>query len=137
MIYQLSETDKAQLHTLKEQIFRQYKEDDAHKIKNIITRALQNGWVDKNDVYELIDILPRMIPTPEEESQIKPETQNTDWDEYIDEHRARYKREMERLYQTLSNWVFMQSAVYRKNIETIANPTEKARFNNMGQGIKK
>lgn len=137
MTYQLSETDKAQLRTLREQIFLQYNEEDALKMEKIIARSLPNGWMDKDDVYELIDVLPRIILSPKEEPQIKPESQNLDWNVYIDERRARYKHEMERLHQTLSNWVFMQSTVYRKNMEPLASSIGRAKINNMGQGIKK
>jgi len=137
MTYQLSETDKVQLRILREQIFLQYSEEDALKIDKIIARALQNGWMNKDDVYELIEVLPRIIPSSKEKPQVKPETQNTDWNEYIDVRRARYRRAMERLHQVLSNWAFMQSAVYRKNMEPLASPIGKAKFNNIGQGIRK
>lgn len=137
MTYQLSETDKAQLHILREQIFLQYRKEDAQKIDKIIDRTLINGWIDKDDVYELIEVLPRIIPLPKEEPQVKPKSQHTDWNEYIDERRARFRREMERLHQTLSNWIFMQSAVCRKNIEPLSGPVGKAKFDNIGQGIKK
>ena len=78
-----------------------------------------------------------MIPLPKEEPRITSEIQNTDWNDYIDERRARYKREMERLHQALSNWVFMQSAVYRKNMEPLDRPIERSKANNIGLGIKK
>lgn len=103
----------------------------------IIDRVLFNGWIGKDDVYVLIEVLPRIIPSPIEKPQVKVESQNTDWKEYIDEQRARYRREMEQLHQMLSNWVFMQSSIYRKNMEPIEKPVGKAKFNNIGQRIQK
>lgn len=134
MIYQLSETDKVRLKVLKEKIQFHYKEEDARILDEIINRALINGWMDKDDVYELIEILPKIIPMPVEKSHKKLETQNQDWGEYVDEHKARYRREMERLLQVLSNWVFMESAVHRKNME---RHNEKRILHHIEQGMKK
>lgn len=138
MMYQLNETDKAQFQTLREQIFFYYREEDALKIDVIIERALLNGWMDKNDIYELIEILPRIIPSLNNiESHIMPESLDADWNEYIDERRGRYKREVERLYQLFSNWIFMQSVVQRKNMKPLESQSEKTRSNNIGHGIRK
>jgi hypothetical protein len=137
MVYQLSETDMNQLQTLRGQILLHYSEEDAVRMADIIDQALLNGCLDKDDVYELIEVLPRIIPSSQEKTQSESETQNTDWNEYIDERRARYKREMERLHQVLSNWVFMQSAVYRKKMEPPDRPIERSKANNIGLGIKK
>ncbi len=138
MMYQLNETDRAQFQTLREQIFSYYREEDALKIDVIIERALLNGWMDKNDIYELIEVLPRIIPSLNNiEPHVMPESLDADWNEYIDERRGRYKREVERLYQLFSNWIFMQSVVQRKNMKPLENQSEKTRSNNIGQGIRK
>lgn len=55
-------------------------------------------WMDKDDVYELIEVLLRIIPLPDEESQVRSESQNTDWNEYIDERRAMYRYKMKQLH---------------------------------------
>lgn len=137
MAYQLSKTDMNQLQTLRGQTYLHYSDEDAVRLVDIIDRALLNGCLDKDDVYELLEVLPRIIPTSQEKTQSESENQTTDWNEYIDERRARYKREMERLHQMLSNWVFMQSAVYRKNMEPPDRPIERLKENNIGLGIKK
>lgn len=137
MAYQLSKTDVNQLQTLRGQIPLHYSDEDAVRLVDIIDRALLNGCLDNDDIYELLEVLPKIIPSSQEETQSESETQNTDWSEYIDERRARYKRKMERLHQMLSNWVFMQSAVYRKNMEPLDSPIERSKANNIGLGIKK
>lgn len=137
MAYQLSKTDVNQLQTLRGQIPLHYSDEDAARLVDIIDRALLNGCLDNDDIYELLEVLPKIIPSSQEETQSESETQNTYWNEYIDERRARYKREMERLHQMLSNWVFMQSAVYRKNMEHLDSPIERSKANNIGLGIKK
>lgn len=136
MIYQLSKTESAQLIALKEQLFLYYNEDDAKKLYVIIDRALCNGWIDKDDIYKLIEVLPRIIPLPKEHSSQKADAQNTDWNEYIDEHRVKYKREMERLYHILSNWVFMQNAIYQKNSDPIEESAADGFSNTIHHGIK-
>jgi len=137
MAYQLSKTDANQLQTLRGQIPLHYSDEDAVRLVDIIDRALLNGCLDNDDIYELLEVLPKIILSSQEETQSESETQNTDWNEYIDERRARYKREMERLHQMLSNWVFMQSAVYRKNMESLDSPIERSKANSIGLGIKK
>ena len=137
MAYQLSKTDVNQLQTFRGQIPLHYSDEDAVRLVDIIDRALLNGCLDNDDIYELLEVLPKIIPSSQEETQSESETQNTYWNEYIDERRARYKREMERLHQMLSNWVFMQSAVYRKNMEHLDSPIERSKANNIGLGIKK
>lgn len=137
MAYQLSKTDVNQLQTLRGQIPLHYSDEDAVRLVDIIDRALLNGCLDNDDIYELLEVLPKIIPSSQEETQSESETQSTYWNEYIDERRARYKREMERLHQMLSNWVYMQSAVYRKNMEPRDSPIERSKANNIGLGIKK
>lgn len=137
MAYQLSKTDVNQLQTLRGQIPLHYSDEDAVRLVDIIDRALLNGCLDNDDIYELLEVLPKIIPSSQEETQSESETQNTYWNEYIDERRARYNREMDRLHQMLSNWVFMQSAVYRKNMEHLDSPIERSKANNIGLGIKK
>ena len=136
MTYQLSETDMKQLQTLRGQIPLHYSEDDAVRMVDIIDRALLNGCLDKNDIYELLEVLLRIIPSSTGKTLFESGTQNTDWNEYIDEHRARYRHKMEQLHQVLSNWVFMLNAVYRKNMEPPDRSVDRSKSNNIGLGIK-
>lgn len=137
MKYNLTQTQALQITAWLEDFERYYCDSDNLILRNIANKAVVNMYLDETDVYELIEVLPRMIPLPKEEPRITSEIQNTDWNDYIDERRARYKREMERLHQELSNWVFMQSAVYRKNMEPLDRPIERSKANNIGLGIKK
>ncbi len=137
MIYQLSETDKACLIILKEKIFLHYKEDDAQILDEIINRAILNDWMSKDDVYELIERLPKIIPMPVEKINDETESHNAEWNVYIDEHKARYRHEMEKLHQILSNWIFLECAVHRKSMEYFEKGNKKVNLNNVGQGIKK
>lgn len=94
--YQLNETDRVQFQILKEQVFLYYVEEDALKIDIIIERALLNGWIDKSDIYELIEVLPRIVSSLTNiESHVTIDSQNTDWNVYIDECRGKYKREVD------------------------------------------
>lgn len=138
MTYQLNETDRVQFQILKEQVFLYYVEEDALKIDIIIERALLNGWIDKSDIYELIEVLPRIVSSLTNiESYVTIDSQNTDWNVYIDERRGKYKREVDRLYQLLSHWIFMHNVIYRKNVKSFENQNKKVMSINIGQGIKK
>ena len=138
MTYQLNETDRVQFQILKEQVFLYYVEEDALKIDIIIERVLLNGWIDKSDIYELIEVLPRIVSSLTNiESHVTIDSQNTDWNVYIDERRGKYKREVDRLYQLLSHWIFMHNVIYRKNVKSFENQNKKVMSINIGQGIKK
>lgn len=138
MTYQLNETDRVQFQILREQVFLYYVEEDALKIDIIIERALLNGWIDKSDIYELIEVLPRIVSSLTNiESHVTIDSQNTDWNVYIDERRGKYKREVDCLYQLLSNWIFMHNVTYRKNVKSFENQNKKVMSINIGQGIKK
>lgn len=108
---------------------------DAIILKNVLKKAVSKMYLDEAAIYKLIEVLPRIIPAVIDNSSMKPE--NQDWNDYIDEHRARYKHEMERLLQILSNWVFMESAVHRKNMEPLKRHNEKENLNHIGKGMKK
>lgn len=114
-----------------------YSEDDASILKTIIQKAVTSKYLGESDIYKLLDVLPKIVSMLDEKSQIIKENFNTDWNEYIDEHRAKYKRETEKLYHLLSNWVFMQSAVYRRNMEPLTSLLDKAQHKSNNQGIKK
>ena len=135
MIYQLSQTDVNQLQTLRKQIPLYYSKKDGLKIIDIIDRALQNRCLETKDIYEFLEVLPRIIPSSQEKTKSESENQNTDWTACIDEHRARYRREMERLHRMLSNWIFIQSADYRKSMTPLKKP-RKEKLNDVGLGIK-
>lgn len=119
MVYHLNKTELSQISTWSAQLSGCYSESDAIQLCNIARKALANGYLDENDVYELLDLLPRIIPEPEEQEIRKSDDDIVDWQEYMDEHQVKYKREMDKLRQTLSNWIFLQSAVYRKNIKPV------------------
>ena len=137
MQYNLTQTQVLQIASLVEDFDKYYSNSDVFILRNIVNKAVSNMFLDESDVYELIEVLPRIIPLPKDLPQVKSEGQSADWKEYIDERRTRYKREMERLHQMLSNWVFMQSAIYRKNMEPFEKPIGKVKSNDIGQGIKK
>lgn len=58
MAYQLSKTDMNQLQTLRKQMPLYYSDEDVVRLVDIIDRALLNGCLDKDDVYELLEVLP-------------------------------------------------------------------------------
>ena len=117
MLYHLNETELIQFNTWSTKLSRYYIESDVLHLHKIACKALTNGYLDENDIYELLDILPRIILDAKAEVVDQPAEDVTDWQENMDEQLVKYKREMDKLRQTLSNWIFLQSAVYRKNIK--------------------
>lgn len=137
MKYNLTQTQVLQIAVWAVDFDKYYSSSDVLVLTNIAKKAVSNMFLDESDIYELMEVLPRIIPSPQEPPQEKSESQSVDWNEYIDEQRARYRREMERLHQMLSTWIFMQSAVYRKNVEPLEKTVGEIKFNSIGQGIKK
>lgn len=136
MQYNLTQTQVLQISTWVDDFDKYYSDIDALILRSIAKKAVSNMFLDEADVYALMEVLPRIIPSPPKKFQEKSENQSVNWNEYIDGQRIRYRREMECLHQMLSNWIFMQSAAYRKKIDPLEKPIGKARFNNIGQGIK-
>ena len=121
MIYAFSETERCQLLAWLPSFSENYSVADAARLEYIIQAALTKGFFDENDVSELLDLLPRIIPSPVDESKEAKVDDNPDWNVYLDEHQERFKREIEALRKQLSNWLFMQSVLYRKSIEKDAS----------------
>ena len=135
MIYRLSETDKMQLRKLKEQIFDQYNEEDALIIDDIITRSLQNEYLDKTDVNKLIEVLPKSILSSKEIVHVYYENKDIDWNKYYDDQRATCKREIEQFYRMLISWIFMQNAIDSKSRESVERAHKVGQTNNSGHVI--
>ena len=43
------------------QVKQKYYEKDAFRIEAVLTDALQKGYLDENDVYEVLDFLPKIF----------------------------------------------------------------------------
>lgn len=135
MVYHLNETELNQLNVWCPQLFKYYSEADTLLIENIVIRALSNGYLDADDIYELIELLPRIIPENSDRQNDKQEDHIENGYGYMDEQKARYKREMGRLRQTLSSWIFLQSAVYRKNMQSVGNLLAEVSKKEKNKGI--
>lgn len=125
MLYHLSETDVNQIKAWLPSLTEYYSETDAVKLLSVFQKAITTAFLDDSDIYMLLEYLPRIIPKRHEETNCTQEEQNADWNVYLDEKQAAYKREMEKLYQALSNWVFLQNSLYRKNGETVGKPIDR------------
>lgn len=101
-------------------MFKYYSGTDTLLIEDIVIRALSNGYLDADDIYELIELLLRIIPESFDRQNDKIDHIENGHG-YMDEQKARYKREMDRLRQILLSWIFLQSAVYRKTMQSVGN----------------
>lgn len=137
MIYYLNESEQNRIKTWLSQIEELYHEADASRLNDVLTKALTIGYFDEDAIYELLKLLPRIIPEETNKIDEVLETNNTDWQGYMDEQRSRYKREMNKLHQSLSSWIFLQSAVYWKNMRPSGKPLDKIQAKGNESGIKK
>lgn len=125
MIYHLNEAEQMQIQTWIPLIQDYYAESDAVQLAAILQNALSNGFVDEKEIYRLLDLLPQIIPGPHEEIKGADASEETGWDAYISEQQARYKREMNKFRQLLSNRIFLQNAVYRRDPEPLLKQSER------------
>lgn len=125
MLYHLSETDVNQIKAWLPSLTEYYSETDAARLLSVSQKAITTAFLDDSDIYMLLECLPRMIPKKNEKTKCTQEEQNADWNMYLDEKQAAYKREMAKLYQALSNWVFLQNSLYRKNGQTVGKPIDR------------
>ena len=136
MLYYLNESERNQLCLWFAQISVLYHEEDALRLKCIFSKALATGYFDEGNVYELLELLPKIIPEKKNRIEESLEERNSDWQEYMDNQRSGYKREMSKLHQSLSSWIFLQSAVYRNNVQPVGEELDKIIIKNEN-GIKK
>lgn len=125
MRYYLSETEINQIKVWLTMLPEYYSEQDAAKLLGIFQKAIVSANLESNDVYELLEYLPRMIPKVYEETNCPKEEQNYDWHVNLDMKKANYRREIKKLFQLLSNWIFLQNAHCCKNRETVEQPKDK------------
>lgn len=129
MNYHLNETERKQLQTWIPLVQAYYLESNAVQLVAIMQNALSKGFMDENEIYQLLNLLPRIIPRPHEEKAEVDVAEKFKWDAYIDEQQARYKREIDKFRQLLSNWIFLQNAVYRRNLKSHRKATERGILN--------
>lgn len=124
-IYHLSETDTNQIKTWLPLLPEYYSESDAAKLLIIFQKAITSAYLEKNDVYELLEYLPRTIPKLHEERCCPKDEQSTNWHVYLDEKQITFKRNLEKLYHLLSNWIFLQNSLCHKDSGTVGNPIDR------------
>lgn len=136
MKYNLSQTQIGQIVACSKGFEWYYSKTNYLILINITEKAIMNQYLDEEDIYELLDVLPKIIPQYTREPDHMQEDSDSNWQEYIDEQWSRYKREMNKLHQSLSSLIFLQSAVYRKNMRSVDETLDKIIIKNEN-GIKK
>ena len=128
MIYYFNLADIIQMKALKLQLYSQYSANDAKMLDAIISKAIANKYICKEDAAELIKILPRIIPVSVEQTEYFEEESEVMWFDRINEEKERFKHEMEKLRLMLSQWLFMNSAVYQQKTNKSENKRNR-KFN--------
>ena len=118
-LYYLNETELSQLNAWSVLLEQWYTPSDTLLLQDIINRSIYQKYIDIDDIYKLLELLPKIIPENCIEQNNKLEDSCEDWQSYMDEQRIRYKREVDKLCQVFLNWVFLQSSVYQKNTKSI------------------
>ncbi len=136
MIYYLNQNDIIRMEALKLQSYSQYSVDDAKMLNAIISKAITDKYICKEDAAELIKILPRIIPASVEQTEYFDEEPDVTLFDRINEEKGRYKHEMEKLRLMLSQWLFMNSAVYQKKTNKSENKGNR-RFNKITYSKRK
>lgn len=118
-LYYLNESELYQLNVWSVLLEQWYTPSDTLLLQDIINRSIHQKYIDIDDIYKLLDLLPKIIPNNCIEQNNKLEDNCEDWQSYMNEQRIRYKREVDKLCQVFLNWVFLQSSVYQKNTKSI------------------
>ena len=120
-LYYLNESELYQLNVWSVLLEQWYTPSDTLLLQDIINRSLHQKCIDIDDIYKLLEFLPKIIPDNCIEQNNKIEDSCEDWQSYMDKQRIRYKREVDKLCQIFLNWVFLQSSVYHKSTKSIEN----------------
>ncbi len=118
MVYHLNETELSQMMTWLSEVTEYYSETDTARLESVFNRALSTGQLEECDIYELLEVLPRIKPMTYAEIRSEEQLSITDWESYMSEQQARFKRDTENMCRAFSKWTFMVHAVYRRNVNS-------------------
>lgn len=118
-------------------MFEYYEKTDAKELVCIFEKCIMNGCIDEVDVYKLLEILPKIISRRRSlEITETSQQQSFDWQEYICKKQFAFRQEISKLYQSLSKWVFLHNAVYKKNMEDEDYSIKKYTVDDNVNGVK-
>ena len=115
MHYTLGEYEIGQMKALLPQLEEMYSEDVSSQLRQLIEAALLNGFLTDKEIYELLELLPMVIPQiqREETPSLEQSECNDDWSECNVAVVSHKKRLHLQLQQQLSHLLFMQEAVHK------------------------
>lgn len=100
-----------------------YSESDSTVIRIIMSDAIRNATILQEDLYKLLEVLPRIIPVVDTESvTVTADELESDWTKYIFSRREKYKRDMEQIRRILTNLLFIQNAVHQRKLSSLSRP---------------
>ncbi len=111
-----------------------YAECHAKRLRQIANKAIQTKTLEKDEIYELLKLLPLIVPERDHDEQKIESTESEEWNSPSDEKAAKYQEKIRTLRVALSNQLFLQNAVYQKDLlarnqpKSIAydNPSEQS-----------
>lgn len=111
MQYPLGEYELGQMRVLLSQLDGLYPESVAARLRQLLTDAIQKGFVTQGEIHQILEMLPLVIPEPAEDDvpAILPDGMDDDWSAECQQARsARRRRASVQLQQRLSHLLFMQ-----------------------------
>jgi len=112
MVYKLNITERNQIKSWIPLIPDYYAEVNAVQITAILQDAINTGSININDIYTLMELLPLIVPQSVMVKKDCENEENSEWSLYINEQQANYRREIERLRYSITNWIFIHNTVY-------------------------
>ena len=116
MNYVLNQTEIALINSSIPIIKDSYHENTSLEIIKLLERGCQNGYLEDDELYRLLSLLPQIIPEQREQAVSRKETELEEWFDKDEAEYQKRKRRMEELSRILSHKLFMQQAVYDKQI---------------------
>ena len=119
MVYILNKTTQAMFREWNSSVANYYSTEDADSLRTIIQKGISAGYLSNDDVYDLLEVLPRIIPQISTNRIHEDDTDSEridPWEENQNEQLNKLRKEVTHFHHVLSNWIFLQGAVYQKQL---------------------
>ena len=115
MNYPIGEYEISQINSVLPELEYLYPLEVAQRVRALLTQALKCKFLDESSIYELLTLLPLIIPQ-HSLSEVKSgdnEDDDFDWPEWNQTESLHRKRTLKQLQQSLAHLLFMQEGVHK------------------------
>lgn len=119
ILYSLDKSEICLIQSILCQVDSLYNDIVAEKLRELLLKIISSGTIEENQIKKLIELLPQF----EVQEQNKTGVVKTDeefyseWPDWENASEEQWRRKILFFLHQLTNWLFIQNAVYQKQIQ--------------------